>query len=254
MADGWEVYRVDLQVCGRSDPWSARQLSATSVAAAAAPDSVPAHCLEHDDGALGGAAGPALVHDDGVARPPRPDVGVRYMSRKRFEAAVVLQSESQKRSVYVRRSDSENVVMACPQEGCEYLVAAKLVSGGHWKVTRVTVGHACQVRKPRGRQYRADVLVAATAPLAVRNVVSVMGRKSNRAKDLINMVTQSAGVQLHIGQAHNYIAKRSAASKTAFLDELQVLPDFLRQMREQDPEGNDYEMGVPVVFLESHMM
>ena len=177
------------------------------------------------------------MHDDGVARPPRPDVGVRYMSRKRFEAAVVLQSESQKRSVYVRRSDSENVVMACPQEGCEYLVAAKLVSGGHWKVTRVTVGHACQVRKPRGRQYRADVLVAATAPLAVRNVVSATGRKRNRARYRMHMVTQSSGVQLHIGTGNTTASPRPPRRLPSLTNFRSCRTFFDRcAVREQDPE------------------
>ena len=130
--------------------------------------------------------------------------------------------------------------MKCGQDGCEYLAAAKSVTGGRWEVTRLTVGHSCERRKPRARQYKTDVLVAGSAPVAVASVVSVMGRDSNRAKDLMAMVSQRTGIQLRTAAAHRFMAKRKAGSKTAFLDELQILQDVLKQMREQDSEGKDH--------------
>lgn len=170
--------------------------------------------------------------------PPRVTRGAQWPSKLALLSAVASLSETLGRSVRVAKSDRSRVIVKCMSRGCDFHVSAKAVNDGEaWAVVRVRACHSCASASKRARNYRAD-LVMHSAGAAARGFVPVMGRQGGGVRQLCATVAGSGGhLVLSEGQARRHIQQLFGATDTDFVMQLQLLDDYLRQMREQDPEG-----------------
>ena len=164
--------------------------------------------------------------------------GSRWRSKQEFMAAVAHAATASGYSVRAYRSDTARLVVKCCNEGCEFgarLTTAKAKDGpgDPWVLRAVNLGHCCDGGLLRKRNYRHDVVMHSAGTLARDYEAPAAGG----VQQLRDMVANHGALVLGASQARRVITDGQCATATAFVSELQLLPDYLRQLRAQDPHG-----------------
>ena len=185
----------------------------------------------------------AAAEASGVLQPLTP--GSRWPSRKAFSAAVAAHSKLTSNSIVVYKSDPRRLILACPASTraskCSFSARLSLVkvedgAGDAWVMRKSTLHHSCDGSVRRKRNYSRDVVMHASGELA-QHYVAPTGTGGGGPQQLCAMVHSRGGLSLGVQQAREHIRRSLGATSETFVDQLQLVEDYLRQMQVQDPHG-----------------
>ena len=187
------------------------------------------------------AAAAAAAGVDGDGGLQAPCKGSRWESRDEFFGAVAAYARAFGYDVKIYKTDRKRHLIRCVADGCTFRARLTIATnkdgpGGGWVLRAISPFHSCDGSTQRKRNYRRSVVMCAAGSLA-HDYVAPAGGGGRATQQLCDMVARHGVLLLGASQARRHITDGLCATAKHFVSELQFLDDYLRQLREQDPEG-----------------